>query len=77
VHVSSLIGDSLAVAPTLASMLGGATTTEPLQPSAPQGLRVRADSLYRVMRAALQRGDWATFGRAFDALGTALGRRVP
>jgi hypothetical protein len=38
---------------------------------------VRADSLYRVMRAALERGDWTTFGRAFDALGASLGRRSP
>lgn len=75
VHVSALVNDSLAVAPTLAAILGGegvgATT------AAPQSFRVRADSLYRAMRAALERGDWSSFGRAFDALGTALGRVAP
>jgi hypothetical protein len=30
------------------------------------------------MRDALRRGDWAAFGRAFDALGRALeGRKTP
>lgn len=75
VHVSALIGDSVAVAPTLAAMLGGSPSTT--LPAAPQGFRVRADSLYRAMRAALERGDWAAFGRAFDALGSALGRVTP
>jgi len=75
VHVSALVDDSVAVAPTLAAILGGsgsATTA-----SEPQPFHVRADSLYRVMRSALARGDWVAFGRAFDALGTALGRRAP
>jgi hypothetical protein len=43
----------------------------------PQDFRARADSLYREMRAALSRGDWTAFGRAFDALGATLRRRVP
>ena len=40
-------------------------------------LRLRADSLYRAMRDALSHGDWATFGRAFDALGLALRVTAP
>lgn len=32
--------------------------------------------LYSAMRDALRRGDWAAFGRAFDALGRALGQPV-
>lgn len=75
VHVTSLVGDSVAVAPTLAASLGGSATTSTA--SAAQGSRVRADSLYRAMRSALEHGDWAAFGRAFDALGNALGQRVP
>ena len=75
VHVSAFVGDSVAVAPTLAAMLGGSVSAT--SPVAPQGFRVRADSLYRIMRTALERGDWATFGRAFDALGAALGRTSP
>jgi hypothetical protein len=35
-------------------------------------LRARAESLYHDMRDALRRGDWPSFGRAFDALGGAL-----
>ncbi len=75
VHVSALLGDSVVVAPTLAAMIGGNVSAT--SPAAPQGFRVRADSLYRLMRAALERGDWAAFGRAFDALGSALGRPSP
>jgi len=75
-HVTALVDDSLAVAPTLAVILGGAVSTESTAP-APQSFRAHTDSLYRVMRSALERGDWAAFGRAFDALGAALGRRSP
>ena len=75
VHVSAVLGDSLAVAPTLSQILGDSAATS--ASTAPQSFRVRTDSLYRVMRAALERGDWAAFGRAFDALGATLGRRVP
>jgi hypothetical protein len=75
-HVSALVNDSVAVAPTLAAILGGADAVTAAV-AAPQTFRVRADSLYRVMRAALERGDWTTFGRAFDALGASLGRRSP
>jgi hypothetical protein len=38
-------------------------------------LRGTVASLYAAMRSALQRGDWVAFGRAFDALGVALGKR--
>ena len=37
-------------------------------------LRSTINGLYSAMRTALQRGDWTAFGRAFDALGVALGR---
>jgi uncharacterized membrane protein (UPF0182 family) len=33
-----------------------------------------AASLYAAMRDALRRGDWTAFGRAFEALGKALGQ---
>jgi len=33
-----------------------------------------AASLYNAMREALRRGDWVAFGRAFEALGRALGQ---
>jgi len=37
-------------------------------------LRATITGLYSAMRAAMQRGDWLAFGRAFDALGVALGK---
>jgi uncharacterized membrane protein (UPF0182 family) len=70
-RVEALIGDSLGVAPTLPAALGVAPPPPAAEP-APRDLRARADSLYQVMRDALSRGDWTTFGRAFDALGAAL-----
>ena len=76
VRVSVLVSDSAVSAPTLAAILGGADA-DSATVAAPQPFRARADSLYRVMRAALERGDWTAFGRAFDALGAALGRRAP
>jgi uncharacterized membrane protein (UPF0182 family) len=75
-HVNALVGDSVAVAPTLAAVLGGEAGIES-GPAVTQPFRVRADSLYRAMRAALERGDWTSFGRAFDALGAALRRPAP
>jgi uncharacterized membrane protein (UPF0182 family) len=57
---------------TLAKALGLATDTSATTAGAGRSAP-RADSLYRVMREALGRGDWTAFGRAFDALGTVLG----
>jgi uncharacterized protein len=70
-RVAAFYDDSVQVGPTLAASLGlsRATSNEPARAG---DLRPRADSLYRVMREALARSDWATFGRAFDALGQAL-----
>ncbi|HET7563739.1 MAG TPA: UPF0182 family protein [Gemmatimonadaceae bacterium] len=36
--------------------------------------RARVASLYAAMRTALQHGDWAAFGRAYDALGVLLAK---
>ena len=66
-------GDTVKSGATLARALGVATdTTANVSPAGGVG-RPRADSLYHVMRDALGRGDWTTFGRAFDALGAVLG----
>ena len=65
-------GDSVRSGSTLASALGLATDTVATA-SAGRSAQPRADSLYRAMREALGRGDWSAFGRAFDALGAALG----
>jgi uncharacterized membrane protein (UPF0182 family) len=72
VRVAAVQGDSVHSGPSLAVALGAAVRGTPAEPSTVPDLRLRADSLYRVMRDALGRGDWASFGRAFDALGLAL-----
>jgi uncharacterized membrane protein (UPF0182 family) len=70
-RVALLAGDSLRIGPTLAAAVGAGGTAAPTG-ATPQEFRARTDSLYRAMREALGRGDWAAFGRAFDALGASL-----
>lgn len=70
-RVAAVLGDSVHVASTLVAAVGGAAPPR-IPDAAPRDLRARADSLYRIMRDALTRGDWSAFGRAFDALGAAL-----
>ena len=66
-RVALLVGDTTrSVAP---GALQGAAPTAPTTPSG-----ASAASLYDAMRDAMRRGDWTAFGRAFDALGRALGR---
>jgi uncharacterized membrane protein (UPF0182 family) len=77
VRVAVLQGDSSRFGPSLAAALGAVAPTAAAERSSTPDLRPRADSLYRVMRQALARGDWATFGRAFDALGLALRVTAP
>jgi hypothetical protein len=70
-HVAALAGDSVHTAPTLAAAFGPSTKPQNGDhPGPPTPLR--ADSLYRVMKDALAKGDWAAFGKAFDALGISL-----
>jgi len=71
-RVVAVTGDSLRSGPTLAAALGLASATTAAGPSRQVDLRARAESLYHDMRDALRRGDWPSFGRAFDALGGAL-----
>jgi len=71
-RVAAVAADSLRSGPTLAAALGLATATTAAGPARQVDLRARADSLYRDMRDALRRGDWPSFGRAFEALGGAL-----
>ena len=76
-RVAASVHDTARVGPSLAAALGTAAAVPTSGASAPPALRPRADSLYRVMRDALGRGDWAAFGRAFDALGVALREPTP
>jgi uncharacterized membrane protein (UPF0182 family) len=71
-RVAAVIGDSLRSGATLAAALGLPSATTAAGPARQVDLRARAESLYRDMRDALKRGDWPSFGRAFEALGGAL-----
>lgn len=71
-RVAAFGGDSVRVGVTLAAALGTSPGDRPKGPAAVPASQLRADSLYRAMRDALGRGDWAAFGRAFDALGLVL-----
>jgi uncharacterized protein len=73
-HVSLLYRDSLRTGPNVMQIVGGLPTgpSPTPNPTVTGDVRTRADSLYKVMRDALRRGDWATFGQAFDALGRLL-----
>jgi uncharacterized membrane protein (UPF0182 family) len=69
-RVALLSGDTArSIAPS--SMTGrGASET-----SLPAGdFKASVAAAYAAMRDAMRRGDWAAFGRAFDALGRALAR---
>ncbi len=66
-------GDSVRGGATLARALGVSIDTVATTLVGGSAARPKADSLYRAMRDALGRGDWAAFGRAFDALGNVLG----
>ncbi|MCU0619245.1 MAG: UPF0182 family protein, partial [Gemmatimonadaceae bacterium] len=60
------------VGPTALAAAGPAATGAP-RPAALTADRPLLQGLYARMRAALERGDFAAFGSAFDALGRALG----
>jgi uncharacterized membrane protein (UPF0182 family) len=70
-RVALLSGDSArSVAPPF-----GVSTPAP-SVAAPSGdFRASVNSLYAAMRDALRRGDFAAFGRAFEALGKVLARK--
>jgi uncharacterized protein len=74
-RVSLLVRDSTRVGATLTQLVGPLPATEaPAIPaSGSADLRARAAALYARMRDALRRGDWASFGAAFDELGKLLG----
>jgi uncharacterized membrane protein (UPF0182 family) len=71
-HVALLASDTVHIGATLAAALGAVQPTRGGPTEAGGNVHLRADSLYRSMRDALARGDWAGFGRAFDALGAVI-----
>jgi hypothetical protein len=73
-HVGLLMGDSVHVAPSLAQLAGTLPTpTSSITPAVAADLRTHAAALYARMREALRRGDWTSFGQAFDELGKVIG----
>jgi len=68
-RLAILVGDSTrsVVPTTTAPVVTGPVVAQPATSAA-----ASPQSLYNTMRDALRRGDWAAFGRAFDALGRAL-----
>lgn len=78
-NVPSLYRIALHVADTSRSLPPNAAI--PAHPpdslATPGETRASAKALYNAMRDAMRRGDWAAFGRAFDALGRVLGGTPP
>lgn len=74
--IAALVGDTVRLGRTLATIVGTAPVPTPGLVPAPDP-RGRAEQFYRDMRRAMERGDWSAFGRAFDSLGVALRRAAP
>lgn len=70
-YVAAIAGDSVRSARTLLQLAGRL----PDSTTASADVRAGALRLYDEMRRAQQRGDWAAYGRAFDALGRLLRAR--
>ena len=66
-YVSAVLSDSIRSARTLLALAGRLPDSTLAQSSV--DFRTRVRQLYEDMRRASARGDWAAFGRAFDALG--------
>ncbi|MBI3789561.1 MAG: hypothetical protein HY275_01620, partial [Gemmatimonadetes bacterium] len=56
------------------TVLRGERPDEPADVPGSPAWRARVAALYNQMRAALAKGDWATFGSAFEALGRLTGQ---
>lgn len=76
-HVAYLVDDSVRVAPSLRRATGVVLPTNPAARMTDAEARRTMQALYQAMRDALRRGDWTAFGKAFEELGTLLGRPVP
>jgi uncharacterized protein len=72
-YVATFSADSVRSARTLLQLAGRLSESAPVTAD----FRTRARNLYDEMRRASARGDWAAYGRAFDALGALLRERRP
>lgn len=71
-RVAALADDSPRAGATFGELAGATISTATGARSAPMpsgDLQTQVRALYKAMRDALRRGDWAAFGQAFDALG--------
>ena len=75
VRTAVLAGGTVASGRTIAQALGIRGASDDDAALTPAQFHARAAALYAQMRAAMQRGDWGAFGRAYEALGTLLARR--
>ena len=73
-YVAAVSGDTVRAARTLLQLAGRPSETAP---GATKDFRGRVKELYDELRRASARGDWAGYGRAFDALGALLRERRP
>jgi hypothetical protein len=71
-YVAAASGDTVRAARTLLQLAGRLPETAP----ATVDFRTRVRRLYDEMRRASAHGDWAAYGRAFDALGVLLRERA-
>ncbi|MEX2151718.1 MAG: UPF0182 family protein, partial [Gemmatimonadaceae bacterium] len=71
-YVTVLDGDTVRAARTLLQLAGRVTDTTAVSSG---DFRSRVNRLYEEMRRASARGDWAAYGRAFEALGAILRER--
>jgi hypothetical protein len=65
-YVTAAFGDSVRSARSVFQLVGRLPSTHPVSNA---DFRARVKELYEEMRRASARGDWGTYGRAFDALG--------
>ncbi len=68
-------GSVVASGRSVSLALGAPPIVADSAPATPAAFRARVNALYGDMRAAMRRGDWPAFGRAFEALGALLGHR--
>ena len=73
IHGTGAARDSVGFGFTLAEAVGmRPETSDAASTVTPAVFRQRVNDLYAAMRGALQRGDWAAFGKAYDDLGRLL-----
>jgi hypothetical protein len=73
-YVAAVSGDTVQAARTLLQLGGRVPESAATETT---DFRARVKQLYDELRRASTRGDWAAYGRAFDALGALLRQRRP